>query len=155
MCNQLCASFLSKPNKCKLAEWSVLPYLIPDLELFKIYLIFASLTFSLPRRWKYERWLISLFVPPSSSRAYGTGSSSRKYLTGPAVCKAVPCVSDKRQSLYGMRLCIFLSEEGFCLKRLRALSVKTFLNPAITSTILDYIGSCQLQCHLDSLTNMV
>lgn len=116
---------------------------------------FASLTFSLPRQWKYEHWLISLFVPPSSSRVYGPGSSSRKYLTGPAVCEAVPCVSDKRQSLYGMRLCIFLSEEGFCLKRLRALSVKTFLNPAITSTMLDYIGSYQLQCHLDSLTNMV
>lgn len=154
MCNQLCASFLSKANKCTLAEWLVLPCLIPDLELFKLYL-FASLTFPLSWQWKYEHWLLSLFVPPSSFCAYGTGSSSRKYLTGPAVCKAVPCVSDKRQSLYGMRLCIFLSEEGFCLKRLRALSIKTFLNPAITLTMLDYIGFYQLQCHLDSLTNMV
>lgn len=151
MCNQLHASFLSKPNKCALAEWLVLPCLIPDLELFNSTFLLHWLSWQR----KYEHWLISLFVPPSSFCAYGTGSSSRKYLTGPALCKAVPCVSDKRQRLYGMRLCIFLSEEGFCLKRLRALSIKTFLNPAITLTMLDYIGFYQLQCHLDSLTNMV
>lgn len=51
MCNQLCASFLSRPNRCTLAEWLLLPFLIPNLEPFKIYL-FASLTFPLPWQWK-------------------------------------------------------------------------------------------------------
>ena len=154
MCSQLCASCLSKASKCTLAEW----LLLPDLELLKIYVL-ASLNF-LSRLLGDENVSTgssgcSLFVPPSSFCACGTRSSSRKYLMGPAACRAGPCVSDKRQSLYGMRLCIFLSEEGFCLKRLRALSIKTFLNPAITSTMLDNIGFYQLQCHLDSLTSMV
>lgn len=93
-----------------------------------------------------------MFVPPSSCCAGGTSS---KDLTGPALGKAEPCASDHRQGLYGMRLCIFLSQEGFCLKRLRAWSIKTFLNPAISSTMLSCVGLYQPQCHQHSLTDTV
>lgn len=66
------ASFLSKPNRCTLAEWLHLPRVIPDLQLFKISLL-ASLTF-LSHFLGNENESVGssgcrLFVPPSSSSA--------------------------------------------------------------------------------------
>lgn len=66
------SSFLSKPNRCTLAEWLHLPRVIPDLQLFKISLL-ASLTF-LSHFLGNENESVGssgcrLFVPPSSSSA--------------------------------------------------------------------------------------
>lgn len=46
-------------------------------------------------------------------------------------------------------------KRAFCLKRLRAWSIKTFLNPAISCTMLSCVGLYQLQCHQRSLTDTV
>lgn len=46
-------------------------------------------------------------------------------------------------------------KRAFCLKRLRAWSIKTILNPAISSTMLSCVGLYQLQCHRCSLTDTV
>lgn len=66
------ASFLSKPNRCMLAEWLHLPGAIPDLELFKISLL--ALLIFLSHFLGNENESVGssgcrLFVPPSSFSA--------------------------------------------------------------------------------------